>query len=387
MEPLPAAPPELTIAVSPLKALSPAQLEFNKRMKALERARKADEKKRTKLDEELRVCREELMPLVEKVNRAELNLVSGAAEARASTKLTKRRNKWLGDLISGKAADLLGDPTGLSEADIGQLEAMIEELGTSESEKEREEMEGEEFDAARGMLEEMARSMGVDLDLNGLDVNGDPEAFERELEKRLTAAEGGFQKAIEKDAAKPKRKRKPTKAAMERERKQQAVEEAKKRDLKTLYKQLAKVLHPDLEPDPKLKPHREVWMKRLTTARKEGDLREMLAIELEWLGEETGNLAKASDEKLEIYSMVLKEQAKEQREKTKWLEEEPQYQPLYRFRGPFGERRRPADLKAALRNEKERLEEMVGILRSGGKQTKEMLNAWADAHARQYAGR
>ncbi len=56
----------------------------------------------------------------------------------------------------------------------------------------------------------------------------------------------------------------------------------KKRNLKSLYKQLAKVLHPDLETDPESKLQKEEWMKRLTSAHALGDLRELLSIEFEW---------------------------------------------------------------------------------------------------------
>jgi len=384
LDPLPGKPPELLIAASPLKELSPAQVEFNKRMKSLERARTAHEKERARLDRELQQYRAELLPLLERSSRAERDLVLAAADAHGSMKLTKRRKKWLGDLICGMVADLFGDPVGLDEEDLGKLDAVVEELGEGGLDGEMQEMEEAEFEGARGVFEGLVRELGIDLDLSGMDVTGDPAEFERELEKRFAAAEEGFRKGVgdETFGEKPKRKRKPTKAALERERKQREVEQAKERDLKTLYKQLAKVLHPDLETDPELKAHREAWMKRLTTARKEGDLREMLAIELEWLGEETGNLSKATDEKLGIYSLVLKEQAKEQREKTQWLSEEPQYQPLLRFRPAFGKMRPKSILVPSLRAEAERLEEMVAVLNEGGKPAKEMVNSWADAHAR-----
>ena len=42
--------------------------------------------------------------------------------------------------------------------------------------------------------------------------------------------------------------------------------EAKNRDLKSLFKQLAKAFHPDLEPDPLHKQHKQIWMQRLNTA-------------------------------------------------------------------------------------------------------------------------
>jgi hypothetical protein len=372
----------LMISASTAKPLSPAQVEFNKRMKALEKERAAHDRERTRLDEDLRVCITELMPLVETMNRAELDLVRAAVEAHHSMKLTPKRHKWLGDLISGKASTLFADSAGLSQQDIDYLDALIEELGPNFLDEEQKEFEREDFDDIREMMEEVARQAGVDLDLGGLDMHEDPAEFERQLHERLAAASEGFKKAANRETLPPKRKRKPSKASLERERLAREAEEAKTRDFKSLYKQLAKVLHPDLETDPVLKAHKEVWMKRLTTARANGDLRDMLAIEMEWLGEEAGNLAKAGDEKLRIYSMVLKEQLADIKERTRMLFHEPQYQPLMRFLGPFGERRNPVVIKFGLSEETARLEEIAAVLRAGGKDARAIVHQWADAHAR-----
>lgn len=380
----PSKPPkrDLMISASSAKPLSPAQAEFNKRMKALEKERAAHERERARLDADLRICISELMPLVETMNRAELNLILTAMEARSSIKLTPKRHKWLGDLISGKAADLIADQTGLSAHDIEYLDALIEELGPSFLDEERREFGREEFDELRELMEEMARIAGVKLDLNGIDMHGDPVEFERQVQERLAAAGEELQRAANGEAPPPRGKRKPSKAALERERLAREAEEAKNRDFKSLYKQLAKVLHPDLETDPELKAHKEAWMKRLTTARANGDLRDMLAIEMEWLGEESGNLANASDEKLRVYSMVLREQLADLKERTRMLFHEPQYQPLMRFLGPFGEKRNPVVIKLDLSEEIARLEEIACVLRAGGKDARAIVHQWADAHAR-----
>jgi hypothetical protein len=383
---LPKTPPSpkggLTISAANKQALSPAQVEFNKRMKALEKERANHERQRARLDKDLRLCTSELMPLLESVTRAEYQLILAASRARGSTKLTPKRRKWLGDLISGKAADLLADPTGLTSKEIDHLEALIEELGPNLLDEERKEMEQEDFDELRDFMEDMARQAGVELDLSGIDLQGDPVEVDRQVHERFAAAEGAFQKGNQGAAATGKGKRKPSKAELERQRLREEVEAAKSRDLKSLYKQLAKVLHPDLETDPVLKAHKENWMKRLNTAQANGDLRDMLAIEMEWLGEESGNLAKASDEKLRVYSMVLKEQLDDLRAQTAMLIHEPEYDPILRFAGPYGAMRNPAIIKRDLLDERSRLEEMTAILHQGDTHTKAMLNRWADAHAR-----
>lgn len=80
------APPKLglTIPASANKPLSGAQIEFNKRMKALEKARAVHERERARLDEELRICITELMPLVETMNQGERDLIlaAGSCEIR-----------------------------------------------------------------------------------------------------------------------------------------------------------------------------------------------------------------------------------------------------------------------------------------------------------------
>ena len=376
-------PTGLSLSASVDKPLSPAQVEFNKRMRALEKQRAAHDRERAKLDKELQICIKEIMPLLEAVNRAELALILAAASAHEAVKLTKKRRMWLGDLISGKASDLLMDPVGVTGDDLVILEALVEKLGPCKLQQEQEELEREEFDDLRGMVEAMARSAGVDLDLSDLDLHGDPVEFERKLRERFDAAYAGVDPSHPQPGSTPP-KRKPSKAAIERERLKQEMEETKNRDFKSLYKQLAKVLHPDLESDPELKAHKQQWMARLTNARDNGDLRDMLAIEMEWLGEEAAHLAQAGEDKLRVYCMVLKEQLAELKEQTRMLACEPQYLPLSRFRGPLGSHRHPHLVKLELLDEASRIKQMTIVLQTGGDPAIRMIQKWADEHARSY---
>lgn len=388
LDPLPPATETLDLSIQPAgeTPLSPAQVEFNKRLKSLEKARTAHERKRKRLDKDLDICRQVLMPLVEQLNRTEHQILLGAAESYRKLKLSKRRREALENLICLKADQLLGDPVGLDDEEIRKVEAILDELDPRppEGDTRDEERVREEFEDLRDLLESVAADAGVELDLSGLDPNGDTEEFEKELEKRLGAADPGFAGAARGATPKPRRKRKPTKAALERERLKREAEEAKKRDFKTLYKQLAKVLHPDLETDPELKAHKHAWMQRLTTAQAEGDLREMLAIEMEWLGEESGNLTKATDDKLRVYAMVLKEQAAEMRERTRFLSHQPEYGPLHRFLPPHSDRLPSGRIRGELLEAIERYEEMAKTLALGGTAARRMIHDWADHHARSF---
>ncbi len=359
--------------------LSRTQVEFNRLMKTLEATKASHSREQARLDEVLEVSIRELMPLVEGLNRANLDIVLGGSRALQSLKLTAKRRRWFVDLLSGKASELLADPVGLTEVELAELQAITEELGPCEDERRMKESEDEEFDFLREMLEQTARAAGVELDLSDLDPSADPEEFERTVRERLGAAAALFEDA----SPTAKRTRKPTKAQAERERKRLELEEAKNRDLKSLFKQLAKAFHPDLEPDPLLKEHKKGWMQRLNTAYASNDLREMLQLEMEWLGEEATNLATAGDEKLKVYCMVLKEQIDELKAKAHHLKYEPQYGPLQRFIDPFfGTLANPASIKRKLREELKRHHGILEILDKNDANTRRMIYEWADEHAR-----
>ena len=358
--------------------LSRTQVEFNRLMKNLETAKGRHAREQDRLDEALAASIRELMPLVEDLHRVNRDLVFMGRKAWQTLKLSAKRRLWFGDLLSGKAADLLADPVGLSATEVELLEAVVEELGPSELDQRMKEDANEDFDFLRAVMEQAAREAGGELDLSDLDPTGDPEEFARVASERLQAALEGMENQA---ATKPRRK--PTKAQAAKERDQLAREDAKNRDLKSLFKQLAKAFHPDLEQDPLLKQHKKVWMQRLNTAYAANDLREMLQLEMEWLGEEATNLATASDDKLKVYCMVLKEQIADLKRQTHFLPDEPQYGPLHRFRHPhYGTLANPASIQRNLREALRHHRQMLETLAANNAASRQMIHEWADEHAR-----
>ncbi|NJM16806.1 MAG: hypothetical protein HC896_16830 [Bacteroidales bacterium] len=87
-------------------------------------------------------------------------------------------------------------------------------------------------------------------------------------------------------------------------------------------------MHPDKEMMEDEKLRKEDLMKKVTAAYKAKDLSALLKLELEWVAEETHNLANLSDEKLASYIASLKEQVHElQMEKTAQCYN-PRYEPI-----------------------------------------------------------
>ena len=106
------------------------------------------------------------------------------------------------------------------------------------------------------------------------------------------------------------------------------AEELRKKSIASLYKQLAKVLHPDLEPNAQRRARKAELMQELTTAYRTNDLHTLLRLELEWIEHEEGDLASLTDEKLSVYNQVLREQSRELERELADLAYHPRYQPI-----------------------------------------------------------
>ena len=384
LAPAPAKGNDLMLVPRDGAPLSAAQAEFNKLMKRLENTRAKERREKDRLDQLVKICATEIMPLVDQLHRLNFQMVMLVIQALKTLKLSGRRREHLGNLVHERAAMLVEDSCGLTEDEVEKVRLIVEELTAARPEHAQASKTGE-FDFARDMIESVMRNAGFDVDFSDLDMHSDPAEFERQVKERLDAATADIAGRAQ---GRGRGGRKPTKAKMEREKKLQEAEEAKKRDLKSLYKQLAKVLHPDLEADPARKLQKEEWMKRLTTAHASGDLRELLCIEMEWLGVEASNLTSASDEKLKIYCTVLKEQIAEMKERTSNLMFAPEYAFLDRFRNPFTGHIPPAFyIKQDLTDDLARHEEMVHVLQAGGEPCRQMLHSWADDRARDEAAK
>jgi hypothetical protein len=373
----PSPPPSDSLAIRPGNdaLLSRTQVEFNRLMKRLEATKAHHSREQARLDEVLAISIRELMPLIEDLNRVNRDLILTGFKALKTLKLTARRQHWFADLLAEKTSALLADPVGISDGEFSELDTILDELDPPDAEEEQSEAESGEFHFARAMMEKAARELGLDLDLSDLDTNGDPREFERIANDRLRAA------IANQLDARPKRK--PTKAQAEKERKRLELEDAKSRDLKSLFKQLAKAFHPDLEPDSLLREHKKVWMQRLNTAYAANDLREMLQLEMEWLGEEATNLTTAGDQKLQVYCMVLKEQIADLKRQTHELLFQPQYGPLQRFRDPYyGTLASPFTIRRELREELIHYRNTLEILTRNDANSRRLIYTWADEHAR-----
>lgn len=186
----------------------------------------------------------------------------------------------------------------------------------------------------RGHLEELrASSLAVfDDGLRTLWSELNPEACEQAEEE---AAEGGEAR----DSGPEPRRGGGYRDARSMGATDAGRDEARKRTMAVIYKQLAKALHPDLEQDPQMQARKQTLMQELTKANREGDLHTLLRLEMDWLTREAGggDLRGVGEEKLGIYVELLEEQIEELQTEVREVPNQPRFAAVARFMNPTGE--------------------------------------------------
>lgn len=160
-----------------------------------------------------------------------------------------------------------------------------------------------DFEEIMEEMQEMFKANGLDIDLSNLD----PSDGEEEIKEKFFSAMGAAaQAASEQEPEKPKSKKEQQKLL-----KEQQLEALQKKGLGSIYKQLAKAFHPDLEQDIDKKAEKVELMKKLTCAYENDDLHTLLSLEMGWMSREENGGKIQDDEQLKIYNSILKDQVTE----------------------------------------------------------------------------
>ena len=114
----------------------------------------------------------------------------------------------------------------------------------------------------------------------------------------------------------------------EHARKWRAAEEFRKRSIATIYKQLARVLHPDLERDRDRQKQKMELMQELTAAFRENDLHTLLRLEMQWIEKEGGDVERLTEEKLDVYNEFLNRQVEGLEQRLRDLVFRPRYRSI-----------------------------------------------------------
>jgi len=233
--------------------------------------------------------------------------------------LTKNQRSLLEGLIS----KLLDDIFDLNSA---EPTAELKEIFEAVEGQSYDEFKRDSFDEMKENFSDLFKMSGFDIDLDDLKV----DMTEEEVIKKTAEMREKFNREEEERAHKDKH-RKKSKKELAQEAKEKQLKEARTKNISSIYKQLAKIFHPDLEQNPDLKQEKEELMKQLTSAYNKNDLHTLLSLELAFIHKEEKNRDSLTDEKLKIYNEVLREQVYKLTHEIEAVYEHPKYYALHKL--------------------------------------------------------
>lgn len=290
------------IKISGKNSASPRQAAFNKLSEKIEKLKIKIETERKQLEEYNKFYTKNIFPV--------LPLIA-AEQRKLSYSLHNCKEKLTKTVQEKKAAVIVAL---LSEV-------FIQSVPTEEDKKlynsysdvsYEEEEEYEEEMQAHLASEYLSEEFGIEIDPDELK-NGTPdfEKIEKLLKERLEAEQG--------------KARKKTKRQLEKEARQQQAESLSQKNMRDIYLSLVKMLHPDKEKDETLRLEKEEYMKLVTDAYQKKELIELLRLELQWIGHHKQSLENTSDEVLDSYIGLLKQQVSDLKYEAEGIKYNPAF--------------------------------------------------------------
>lgn len=311
--------------------LSKAQKDFNTLTEKIASTQKKCVQKESEFEDLIKLYTNKLHPVkIEFLNNLKnLIITLNAKKNTFFLNLTKTENQNLSNIILHNLMNYFElDEDGI-ETQVELKNIYLKLKGTTE-EKESEDAKNHEINVAKDFI----KFLGLKINLSDYGANKD-EIYENlsEIHARIDEEKNKkFNFSHEKNENFEKtRSQKKSKKQIEKELKEQEIEDAKSKNIGTIYKQLAKLLHPDLEQDPILKLEKEELMKEVSVAYQNKDMHKLLLLEMKWVQKENENIATLTDEKLKIYNEILREQLEDVCQRLYEIEYNPRYQQIEDF--------------------------------------------------------
>lgn len=321
---LPAAPRErsLTIRPGPERPLSKDERAFNRALARVQTLSRSLDEEKDRLDRLLVFHAAEIAPRREQAVTRRASLVRALAPFLDNRGVTKAQRRVLQQILVEQLDQVLPH----LEAPDQDLQALFERLHDVSY---ADAVQGEVEDA-RANMAEMFEALGLDIDVPDLRPDMTPEEIAAVAARMAEDLQRADEQRTEAEGTRSPTKRQLKDAARAKQR------EAQRKDsLGAVYRRLVKEMHPDREPDLAEREKKSRVMQDITAAYGRNDLRALLQLELEWLGDAGTDAARLSDEKLRAHIAVLKQQADELRSELESLRFHPRYESLV-SEGPWG---------------------------------------------------
>lgn len=306
----------LIISAKRAKPLTRAQINFNKLTKSISKLETQIIEKEKFLIDLLNYHSKNIVPTLEKEAEDKVDAAFTLENLLLQHKFSKITQTETIELIQVLLQESF---------EISKPSKEAEELYNRFSEISFEDEKKVQIDLLKDEFADMLKSnFGVDIDFGDLDMENEADLarFVKELQEKM----GKEQTFNEEDSAQKKK----TKKQLAAEKLEKDKLESQSKSLKSVYLSLAKVLHPDtdIDSDPIQKMEKEELMKKVSVAYREKDLSTLLKLELEWVHKTEDNLAKISEEKLNIYCEILKDRQSELQQEIFAVQSHPKFLPI-----------------------------------------------------------
>jgi hypothetical protein len=278
----------------------------------IEAAKESYVKTKAMLETKRKIAEAKLRPIINEQMTTRLKLIYVWWEA-YNEKKGKREKNLLANFLLEHIRAFKDSQYIISEKEDAYLKSIYDELEVEVygvDDEDDDEEEEEEVDLEQKDFEDFLENMrlkfeqeGLDVYFENLSVHTPTEQLKVEIEERI---EDARQRAKNKKSSRKKTKKEIQAEALEKE-----MEEAKKKNVSTIYKSLAKLVHPDLERDETERLKKEEFMKRVNQAYNNNDLFTLLALEQEWLADKADRINELTKTQIKLYIEVLNEQLQE----------------------------------------------------------------------------
>ena len=310
----PQKPQGLAIAKKGKQKLSKNQEAFNRLTQKIEKLQKEISKKQHQFDLALNIYGKEYyaaqLTMLDTMEKFIITLF----EIYKKNKLSKPNQRQIKEVIKFHLQEYFEQSAIEPGKKLQQIFSELENIQYDKMMEQEKEQEQADF------IEMLQK---IKVDTKGFDFKDEAAMAAKiaEAHQKLAALE---QEEEEKERKQQAKKRKTAKQT-DYDTIQKAVNENKQKNISTIYKQLAKLFHPDLEQDIDRKVEKEILMKELTNAYEAKNLHALLLLELKWIHKENDHLENLTEDKLTVYLQILKEQAMDLENQKNTIIHQPQY--------------------------------------------------------------
>ncbi len=211
-------------------------------------------------------------------------VLQGQSRLPKTQRLSRRRHEHLAAFVVSMVDDLLDE---MDDKDLVTIHDRYSELTV-------EEMQALDVDFAQSLMQGLVGEEAMQGD-----AIHDVESALRKMQAQLEAqAQAGTQRRRSQTHGHESKA-----AAKLAQAKAQASQ-----SIRDVYRKLASSLHPDREPDPDVRTRKTHWMQQVNKAYADGDLQQLLSLQMSLLQADRASLTQASDAHLKLFCQVLKEQ-------------------------------------------------------------------------------